>query len=422
MVSPGQRLRVGVDAATWANDRGFGRFTRELMKALISRDEGFEYTLVFDRPPQEAMPAGAKVLSAATRRDLNESHAGDSSRSTMDLLRMAWVVRKANFDVFFFPAVYSYFPILGRKPCVVCYHDCTAERLPQYLFPKPINHRLWQAKTALALRQTTRALTVTETSAKDIESFFKVPRSRIDVVTEAADAVFQVHPPAVGIDARAEFGVKDGEDLLVTLGGMNAHKNILGLLRAMPQVVAKRPQVRLVIVGDTSGRGFWDNVPELMAFVAAHPPLVKHVQFSGYLDDAAVVRLLNGAAALVFPSLWEGFGLPAVEAMQCGVPVLASNRGSLPEVVGAAGLFFEPEDPADIARTVLAFLEDPGLRAHLGEAALARAAGFSWERAAELAEASFRKAAKPQHGSLTVCQTADRNRRQIGHDVGDSGA
>lgn len=399
MSNPGKRLRVGVDAATWANDRGFGRFTRELMKALIARDEGFEYTLVFDRPPQEPMPAGAKLLSGATRRGLNESHVDDSSRSMLDLLRMAWAVRKADFDVFFFPAVYSYFPILGRMPCVVCYHDCTAERLPQYLFPKAINRRLWQAKTALALRQTTRALTVTEASARDIENILKVPRARIDVTTEGADPVFRRLAPAVGIEARAEFGVKEGEDLLVTLGGMNAHKNILGLLQAMPQIVAKRPQVRLVIVGDTSGRGFWDNVPELMAFVAAHPPLDRHVTFSGYLDDDAVVRLLNGASALVFPSLWEGFGLPAVEAMQCGVPVLASNRSSLPEVVGEAGLFFEPEDPADIARTVLTFLEDPGLRARLGEAALARAADFSWERAAALAEDSFRKAAKPRRAA-----------------------
>ena len=395
----GQRLRVGVDATTWANDRGFGRFTRELMKALIARDEGFEYTLVFDRPPQQTLPAGAQVLSAATRRGLNESHVGDSSRPMLDLLRMAWAVRKANFDVFFFPAVYSYFPILGRMPSVVCYHDCTAERFPQYLFPKPINHRLWQAKTALALRQTTRAMTVTETSAKDIESILKVPRSRIDVVTEGADAVFQVHPLAVGIEARAEFGVKDGEDLLVTLGGMNAHKNILGLLRAMPQVVAKRPQVRLVIVGDTSGRGFWDNVPELMAFVAAHPPLEKHVQFGGYLDDAAVVRLLNGADALVFPSLWEGFGLPAVEAMQCGAPVLASDRGSLPEVVDGAGLFFNPEAPDEIADCLLRFLGDEPLRIRLKTASVRRAAEFSWERAAELAEVCFRKCHADGRGS-----------------------
>jgi alpha-1,3-rhamnosyl/mannosyltransferase len=304
---------------------------------------------------------------------------------------MTQAVRKARFDVFFFPAVYSYFPLLGGGPCVVCYHDCTAERFPQYLFPKKLNHRLWQAKTALALRQTTRAMTVTEASAADIETILHVPRSRIDVVTEGADSVFRVLEPSVGAAARARYGAEPGDDLLVTLGGMNAHKNILGLLKAMPEIVARRPRVRLVIVGDTSGKGFWDNVPELMELVRADPALAERVRFAGYLDDAEVVELLNGADALVFPSLWEGFGLPAVEAMQCGTPVLASRRGSLPEVVGDAGLLFDPEDTADIVRCVTGFLDDPAVRARLREAAPARARTFSWERAAELAEQSFRK-------------------------------
>jgi glycosyltransferase involved in cell wall biosynthesis len=102
-----------------------------------------------------------------------------------------------------------------------------------------------------------------------------------------------------------------------------------------------------------------------------------------------VVALLNGASALVFPSLWEGFGLPAVEAMQCGVPVLASNAGALPEVVGDAGLFYEPRKPEEISARILLFLEDQSLRARLRQAALARARRFSWGRAAELAEASL---------------------------------
>jgi alpha-1,3-rhamnosyl/mannosyltransferase len=301
-------------------------------------------------------------------------------------------VRKARFDVFFFPAVYSYFPILSNTPCVVCYHDCTAERFPEYLFPSKLNHRLWQLKTWLALRQTARAMTVTETSARDIETILRVPRSRIDVVTEGADPMFRVlHDPAPATAARARFGANAGDDLLVTLGGMNAHKNILALLQAMPAIAAARPNVRLAIVGDTSGKGFWDNVPELMEYVRAHPPLEQHVRFTGYLPDEDVVALLNGAAALVFPSLWEGFGLPAVEAMQCGVPVLASNAGALPEVVGDAGLFFDPRNPDEIAARTLEFLADETLQSSLRQRALDRARMFSWSRAAELAEASFRK-------------------------------
>ncbi len=387
----GNALHVGVDATTWANDRGFGRFTRELLKALLARESEVRYSLVFDCAPAGGTPANAEVLVAGTGRTLNEAAVGERARSFADLLRLGHAVAKARFDVFFFPAVYSYFPVLSRVPCVVCYHDCTAERFPEFLFPKMINRRLWQAKTALALRQTTRAMTVTETSARDIETILRVPRARIDVVTEGADPAFRVLDRSVGAAARRRYGAGEGEDLLVTLGGMNAHKNVLGLLKAMPEILGRRPGVRLAIVGDTSGRGFWDNVPELQAFVRDHPPLGERVRFTGYLDDAAVVELLNGADALVFPSLWEGFGLPAVEAMQCGLPVLASRRGSLPEVVGDAGLFFDPESPADIARCVLGFLEDAPLRARLRAAAPARAATFSWERAAELAEASFRR-------------------------------
>ena len=179
--------------------------------------------------------------------------------------------------------------------------------------------------------------------------------------------------------------------LLVYVGGLNPHKNVLGLLRAMPMIIADRRRVHLAIVGDTSGKGFSDNVPELRQFVASNPPLGAHVHFTGYVADAELVELLNGAAALVFPSLWEGFGLPAVEAMSCGVPVLASRRGSLPEVVGEAGLFFEPESPSAIAECVARFLADPALGVCLGRIARERARGFTWDRAAELAEVCFRR-------------------------------
>jgi len=387
---PPDTLHIGVDATTWRNDRGFGRFTRELMFALASRDSGFRYTLFFDRPPDVQTPAGIDVLSAETGRTLNESAVGTSSRSPGYLWKMGQLTRRARCDVFFFPAVYSYFPLLARIPCVVCYHDTTAERLPQYLFPTRMNHRLWQVKTALAKLQMTRAMTVSAASADDLERILRIPRDRIDVVTEGADPVFRViDDPAAAVRARAACGIPERAQLLVYVGGMNPHKNLLGLLRSLPAVVATRPDAHLAIVGDTSGKGFWDDVPSLMEFVRTHPPLEQHVHFTGYLDDPTLVELLNGAAALVFPSLWEGFGLPALEAMSCGVPVLASRRGSLPEVVGDAGLFFDPDRPEDISDCILRFLGDAGARARLGAIALARAGTFSWERAAELAEDSF---------------------------------
>jgi glycosyltransferase involved in cell wall biosynthesis len=388
-------LHVGIDATTWANDRGFGRFTRELLTALVARDAGFRYTLLFDQPPDDgSVPTGVASISAATSRSLNEASRGTNTRSLSYLWRMGRAARRAGFDVFFFPAVYSYYPILARVPCVVCYHDTTAERLPELLFPSALNHRLWQAKTFLAKLQTTRAMTVSTASANDLRDILHIPPGRIDVVTEAADPIFRViADPDCALRARARYNIPADAQLLVYIGGMNRHKNILGLLQAMPDVVAARPEAHLAIVGDTSGAGFWDNVPELRRFIAERPALQQHVTFTNRIADGELVELLNGTAALVFPSLWEGFGLPAVEAMACGVPVLSSDRGSLPEVVGDAGLFFDPLDTSSIVSCLVRFLGDAPLRRQLSEAARLRAATFSWDRAAELAEDSFRRAA-----------------------------
>ena len=386
-------LHVCIDATSWANDRGFGRFTREIVKALLARDEGFRYTLLFDQLPDEPLPPGAEIRSARTNLGLNEAAVGSSARSPAYFLKMGRLAASVDYDVFFFPTLYSYFPLLQGKPCVICYHDATAERFPELLFPTKMNHWLWRAKTALAHVQTTRAMTVSQTSAADLETIHHFAKDRIDVVTEGADQAFRViDDPGLRERVRALHGIPQDTRLLVHVGGMNAHKNILGLLKAMPQIIAAEPNTHLAIVGDTSGKGFWDNVDELQAFVAATAPLPEHVHFTGYIGDPELAELLNAADALVFPSLWEGFGLPAVEAMFCGIPVLASSRGgSLPEVVGDAGLLFEPDDPDAIAGCVIGFLRDEDLRARLARNAVERARLFSWMRGAELAEESFRR-------------------------------
>jgi alpha-1,3-rhamnosyl/mannosyltransferase len=235
-------------------------------------------------------------------------------------------------------------------------------------------------------------MTVSRASASDVEQILRIPRERIDVVSEAADPIFRViDDAALRARARARHQVPEDVPLFVYVGGFNRHKNLLGLLEAMRGVGAERPDAHLAIVGDTSGQGFWDNLPELRSFVKAHPDLEQRVHFTGYLSDPELVELLNCASALVLPSLWEGFGLPAVEAMACGVPVLASRRGSLPEVVGDAGLFFDPERPSDMADCLLRFLRDPELRPRLAGIARERGRSFTWERAAELAEACFRR-------------------------------
>lgn len=385
-------IHVGVDATSWFNNRGFGRFTRELLTALAKRNTGFRYTLLMDRPGDATVPEGVEVRTATAGSTLDESAVGSTSRSPGYLWAMSRIARAERFDLFFFPSVYSYFPMLARVPCVVCYHDTTAERLPELLFPTRRNRLLWNAKTALARFQTTRAMTVSQSSADDVEQILGIPGERIDVITEAANAEFRaIDDPSVAAAARERCGVPEGAALFTYVGGMNPHKNLLGLLAAMRRVVQERPDAHLAIVGDTSGKGFWDDVPGLQRFIADHPPLGEHVHFTGYLSDEELTQLLNGTSALVFPSLWEGFGLPAVEAMSCGVPVLASDLSSLPEVIGDAGLFFDPRDTASISECLLEFLNTAGLRERLAQAALGRVGMFTWERGAELAEECFRR-------------------------------
>lgn len=245
---------------------------------------------------------------------------------------------------------------------------------------------------AMARVQGTRAIAVSQSAADDVEHMLGIPRSRIDIIPGAAGAAFrEIADPAVGMRARARYGIPAEATLLVVLGAMNPHKNHVALLEAMRVVVAQHPEVHLAIVGATTGKGFFAYAPRLMEFVSGHPPLEHHVHFTGFIADAELVALFNATNALVFPSLWEGFGLPAVEAMSCGVPVLASDRGSLPEVVGDAGLFFDPTDPAAIAACILRFVNQPDVREQLVARGRSRAKTYSWEQAAELAEASFRR-------------------------------
>ena len=386
-------MRIGIDGSSWDNERGFGRFTRSLVTALAARDSANHYTLLFDQEPKLPIPPGVDVRLAQSDDARLQASSGAPARSSGQMLRMGKAARKLGSDVFFFPTVFSYFPIFSRVPKVVCFHDTIPERFPDLIFPSRVNFALWRAKTSLAKRQATRIMTASNASVQDLGKFLSIDSQRIDLVTASADPVFKpINKPELLAELRREFSIPQNAKLLVYVGGFNRHKNVIRLIEAMPEVLAAHPDTYLAIVGRTAGDRFWDNIDELQAGASSDARTSDRIGFTGEIDDEKLAVLLNSAEALVFPSLWEGFGLPAVEAMACHTPVLASDRGSLPEVVGPGGLLFDPTDKQAIASTIIDFLGDAKLRQNLAVLAAEQAAKFSWDIAAQLSETSFSKA------------------------------
>ncbi|MCB2136879.1 MAG: glycosyltransferase family 4 protein [Rhodobacteraceae bacterium] len=388
-------MHVAIDATSWENERGFGRFTRSLVAALALRDSGIRYTLLFDRAPERPVPANVDVVVAGAQQTMSEASSGKGARGGADMLTLGRAARRIDSDVFFFPAVYSFYPVLSRVPKVVCFHDTIPERFPDLIFPSRLNFRLWQAKIWLAKTMARRIMTVSNASAGDLTDILGIRPDRIDLTTEGAEDTFSPIIDKTRLAAiRDQFGIAPKDRVLTYIGGFNRHKNVLRLIEAMPAIVAACPEARLVIVGRTTGNRFWDNIDELKAGASRDARLSDRITFAGEIPDADMAGLLNCSAALVFPSLWEGFGLPALEAMSCGTPVLSSDRGSLPEIVGPGGLYYDPLSTEDLAARTVELLGDDALHKRLSDAALAQSRTFTWDKGAAMAEASFRKAAK----------------------------
>lgn len=377
-MAPSSQIHVGIDGTTWRNPRGFGRFTRELVEALAKRDSGYRYTLVLDQNPEHPIPEGVDTVVA-----------GKNGR-TASRLQMNRAAIGLHADLFFYPTVFSFFPLTSRVPKVVVIHDTIPERFPDLVFPSRANFVLWKAKMALAKLQATRFVTCSTSSIEDLHSVLGIPREKIDASTMAAAPVFRKIEDADALaGVREKHGIPKNAELLVYVGGFNRHKNVIRLIEALPMILAKHPDAFLAIVGRTTGERFWDNVEDLQASARADAVASKRIVFTGEITDEELATLINASHALVHPSLYEGFGFPPVEAMACGTPVLGSNASSVPEVVGDAGLLFDPTDPASIAEQTNKLLSDGALRKTLAARAPGQAAKFTWDRAAETTEVSF---------------------------------
>jgi glycosyltransferase involved in cell wall biosynthesis len=304
-------------------------------------------------------------------------------------------------------------PAWGRFRRVLTVHDLIYARFPDA--HPGLRDRGMRVLVPLAARRSTRVIAISESTRRDLVELLRLPAERIDVVPQGIGAVRRL-PGAMqesggkesggegsggkesglersGVDApaalsaqdtRARFGLGERR-VLLTLSAKRPHKNLLALIGAFACIPSERRPV-LVLPGYPT----WHEA-ELRAR-AAELGVLGDVRLEGWLSDGEIEGLWGLADAFVYPSLYEGFGLPVLEAMARGVPVACADTSSLPEVAGDAALLFDPRSEPAIVQAIERLLGDPGLARDLRERGLARARMFGWERTAQLTLDSYARA------------------------------
>jgi glycosyltransferase involved in cell wall biosynthesis len=305
------------------------------------------------------------------------SHAG---KLFFEHLALPWLAWRLGPEVIHVPHFGP--PLFGGGNLVVTVHDLIMLAVPR-LAGSP-SFRLYIRLAALGARRARLVLTDSACSARDARRYLGLPEGRIRVVPLAADPSFRpVRDPSALADVRARYGLE--EDFILYLGGLDWRKNVAGLIAAFRRADLPRT---LAVAGaaHTRNRAMY---PDLADAAAGD----FRVRFIGHVADADKPALYSAAAFFVYPSLYEGFGLPPLEAMACGTPAIVSERASLPEVTGDAALRVDPEDPAALTAALCRLHADGALRAQLAAAGLARAATFSWRRTAGETLAAYREVA-----------------------------
>lgn len=378
-------LTIGVDATTWWNRRGFGRFIRGQLAAMLAEPRSHRFILFVDREPAEEMlQPNVEIVRVQTTATATDSAVADGSRKIRDVLAFTRATSARPLDIFWFPAVYSWYPIGRGIPSIITFHDAIAEHYTDLVLPQLRGRLLWNLKVWLARRSASHIATVSQAARHEIVRFLKIPPEKISVILEAADARFApVADPAERRAMRESLGLPLHRRLILYVGGLAPHKNLLGLIDGFANAIGddRHGDLDLVLAGDPKGDGFHSNVEELRERIAERG-VGPRVHFPGFVPDEALAALYSDALAVAMPAFSEGFGLPAAEAIACGTPVIATEGGAVAEVVGPAGLFFDPRDPGDIARAIDSVAGDGATLERLQRACLPRSSELSWKHSA----------------------------------------
>jgi len=347
---------------------GLGRYADSLTRAMVAARPG-RFALFYNREQ------GVEPLQGLTQLPSRTVALG---YKPWRMLVWAGQVARVPFDrwlpgVELFHAMEHLLLPLRSVPTVLTVHDLIFQHLPQH--HKALNR--WYLRLALPLfcRRAGHIIAVSETTRNDLVASYHLPAEKISVVYEAAAPGFQPQPASRVAQVRERYGLPDG--YLLHVGTIEPRKNLTRLLRVWERLYTRREAPPLVLVGR---RGWLAD--EFYAALEASPAR-EGVILTDYVEDGDLPAIYAGATLFVFPSLYEGFGLPPLEAMACGTPVVCSHAPALPEFVGDAAVLVDPLDELALEEGLHQVLTNPDERAQLRARGLLQAACFSWERAAE---------------------------------------
>ena len=319
----------------WTGPHGIGRFARNVLSRL---------------PEHTQLKSGPRPLSP------------------LDPLWLSYQIAALRPSVFFSPGFNV--PVVSARPLVITIHDLIHIQFPAFAtFGRRLYYRFLVRPTAA---RAVCVLTGSEYSRTQILKWSGLPEARVVNISYGVESIFHPDGPRY----------EPGYPYILYVGNFRAHKNLNRLFAAFAQV--DHPELQLILTGD--------KTPELAARLQALK-LQGRVQFAGTISDEVLSRLYRGATSLMLPSLLEGFGLPALEAIACGTPVIASRTTALPEVVADAGVLIDPLDIDDMRRAIERVIGNADLRRRMRSAGLARARQFSWNCVAERVQRAICQAA-----------------------------
>jgi glycosyltransferase involved in cell wall biosynthesis len=355
-------VRIGIDARK-LHDFGIGTYIRNLLRHLARLDSQTEF-VIFCRPED-------RDALAAVGENFRPVPETSGNYSIAEQVRIPWALKREGVTLFHAP--HYVLPPLVRCRSVVTIHDVIHLMFPQYL-PNRIAFSYAKWSITQAAQRATRVMTVSQSSKRDILRFVDTEPDKIDVIYNAYDERFAMEPREEDVvRVRERYQLTD--EFVLYAGNVKPHKNLERLIDAFA-LVRKRglDHLKLVLIGDEISK-----YTALRRAVHQHQ-LHNYVRFLGYLPEETLAVMYRLAGVFVFPSLYEGFGLPPLEAMASGTPVVTSNVSSLPEVAGDAAVLVDPYDPQAIADGIYRVLTDEKLRRALIHKGIARAGQFSWEQ------------------------------------------